>query len=69
MAWGYGKVAYGPWRVAQALDDCDAGRKLLDVVNALTNEGPEAAYRLHPWDEAGHGGPLHTDCKLLIIKE
>jgi hypothetical protein len=46
MAWGYGNVGYGAWRVAQALNDRHAGRKLLDVVVALNSDGPQAAYRL-----------------------
>ena len=46
MAWGYGSVGYGAWRVAQAFKDRDAGRKLLDVVVALNSHGPQAAYRL-----------------------
>lgn len=46
MAWGYGNVGYGAWRVAQALRDRYAGRKLLDVAIALTGDGPQAAYRL-----------------------
>lgn len=46
MAWGYGNVGYGAWRVAQAFKDRDPGRKLLDVVVALRSAGPQAAYRL-----------------------
>jgi hypothetical protein len=46
MAWGFGNVGYGAWRVAQALKDRHAGRKLLDVVIALNSDGPQEAYRL-----------------------
>jgi hypothetical protein len=46
MAWGYGNVGYGAWRVAQAFKDQHAGRKLLNVVIALNTDGPQAAYRL-----------------------
>src|SRR5678815_3289242 len=46
MAWGFGNVGYGPWRVAQAFKDRDAGRKLLDVAVVLNSDGPQAAYRL-----------------------
>jgi hypothetical protein len=35
MAWGYFKVGYGPWRVKQAFEDDDAGRKLHDVAVVL----------------------------------
>lgn len=45
MAWGYGEVGYGPWRVAQALEDSEAGRKLLDVAVVLDKKGAQAAYR------------------------
>jgi hypothetical protein len=46
MAWGYGNVGYGAWRVAEAFKDHEPGRKLLDVVVVLDNDGPKAAYRL-----------------------
>jgi hypothetical protein len=45
MVWGYGKVGYGPWRIARALDDREAGQKLRRVVSILQAEGPDAAYR------------------------
>jgi Putative 8-oxoguanine DNA glycosylase OGG-like protein len=46
MAWGYGNVGYGTWRVGQALKDRDAGKKLLDVAIVLSTDGPQGAYRL-----------------------
>jgi hypothetical protein len=45
MAWGYGRVGYGVWRVAQAFTDLRVGRKLLDVARTLDQEGPQAAYQ------------------------
>jgi hypothetical protein len=46
MAWGYGNVGYGAWRVGQAFKDPDAGHKLLDVALVLKRHGPAHAYRL-----------------------
>jgi hypothetical protein len=56
MAWGYGDVGYGPWRVAQALSDPEAGRKLLHAVRSSHAEGPLEAYRR-----------MATDCRLQRI--
>ena len=44
MAWGYGEVGYGPWRVKKAFQDPDAGKKLLAVAETLKEGGPVAAY-------------------------
>jgi hypothetical protein len=58
MAWGYGNVGYGTWRVARAFRDRAPGRKLLDVVTVLNSDGPQAAYRLMAGASRLHGiGP------------
>ena len=56
MAWGYGNVGYGPWRVAQALEDPQAAVKVLQVATALHEEGALAAYSL-----------MATECRLNRI--
>ena len=46
MAWGYGSVAYGPWRVARILETAKgrAGAKLARASTVLKELGPESAY-------------------------
>lgn len=56
MAWGYGNVGYGPWRVEQALRDSHAKQKVYRVAAALDQDGPLAAYRL-----------FATECRLTKI--
>jgi hypothetical protein len=46
MAWGYGAVGYGPWRVSQALQEPNAGKKLLAIATVLRDSGAVAAYRV-----------------------
>ena len=47
MAWGFGRVGYGQWRVAQMLgDDAIAvGAQLAEVADECRTEGPLAGYR------------------------
>jgi hypothetical protein len=45
MAWGYGRVGYGPYRVRRLLDGTpDAGTQLQAAARALAGQGPVAAY-------------------------
>ena len=45
MAWGYGRVGYGPFRVRRLLDSApDAGADLQAAASALKDSGPVAAY-------------------------
>lgn len=45
MAWGYGRVGYGPYRVQRLLDGTpDAGTQLQAAARALAGQGPVAAY-------------------------
>jgi len=45
MAWGYGRVGYGPFRVRRLLDAApDAGAELQAAASALREAGPVAAY-------------------------
>jgi hypothetical protein len=44
MAWGYGRVGYGPWRIRIALELDAAADRLLAVARCLSMEGPLAAY-------------------------
>ena len=48
MAWGYGKVGYGPWRTARILDpgvNPQAGQRLAESAAELLSAGPLAAYQ------------------------
>lgn len=58
MAWGYGSVAYGPWRVARILETAKgrAGAKLARASTVLKELGPESAYEV-----------LATDCRLAYL--
>ena len=44
MAWGYGNVGYGPWRVQRCLSTNQAPAKLLDAAQSLLSGGPLAGY-------------------------
>ena len=45
MAWGYGRVGYGPFRVRRLLDTApDAGAELQAAASALREAGPVEAY-------------------------
>jgi hypothetical protein len=45
MAWGYGRVGYGPYRVRRVFDVTpDAGTQLQTAARALAQLGPVAAY-------------------------
>jgi hypothetical protein len=45
MAWGYGRVGYGPYRVRRLFDKSpDAGTQLQAAARALAERGPVAAY-------------------------
>jgi hypothetical protein len=45
MAWGYGRVGYGPYRVRRLFDKSpDAGTQLQEAARALAEQGPVAAY-------------------------
>jgi hypothetical protein len=47
MAWGYGRVGYGPYRVAQVLASVpDPGERLQAAAGELARGGPAAAYVL-----------------------
>jgi hypothetical protein len=44
MAWGYGNVGYGPWRVQRCLSTGGASAKLFDAAQSLVSGGPTAGY-------------------------
>lgn len=45
MAWGYGRVGYGPYRVQRILETtCDAGPLLRSAADELASGGPVQAY-------------------------
>jgi len=45
MAWGYGRVGYGPYRVRRLFDATpDAGTQLQTAAGVLAEQGPVAAY-------------------------
>jgi hypothetical protein len=45
MAWGYGRVGYGPYRVRRLFDVApDAGAHLQAAAGVLAEQGPVAAY-------------------------
>lgn len=45
MAWGYGRVGYGPYRVRRLFDVApDAGTQLQATARAVAEQGPAAAY-------------------------
>ena len=69
MAWGYGNVGYGAWRVAQAFKDRDPGRKLLDVAVVLNSDGPQAAYRLMAGASRLHRIGLSFGTKFLYFAD
>jgi hypothetical protein len=47
MAWGYGRVGYGPFRVQRMLDAApDAGVWLQTAAGELSEGDPAAAYRV-----------------------
>ena len=47
MAWGYGRVGYGPFRVQRVLDATrDAGARLHIAASGLAGSGPVKAYAL-----------------------
>lgn len=46
MAWGYGGVGYGPWRITRILtQNRGAAARLHAAAVTLTSSGPESAYR------------------------
>jgi hypothetical protein len=72
MAWGYGRVGYGPFRVRRLLDAApDAGAELQAAASALREAGPVAAYaRLGNHGVARPGGPrsgLRHQVPLLLL--
>lgn len=45
MAWGFGKVGYGPWRTKRMLQESpEAARRLRDIARKLHSQGPIRAY-------------------------
>lgn len=44
MAWGYGNVGYGPWRVQRCLSTDRAAGRLLEAARTAVKKGPVAGY-------------------------